>query len=104
MAEEDTEENPFVPALIDKTIPLEAPLALTHDATINQAKEADVHYTNQMLGILHHVLPQAKSIAGLTRLITTVNQTLEMRRKLLNLQYGAPKDTNTRPGTLTPLE
>lgn len=65
------------------------PAPLTESSSLKEAKRVDVQVTNDMLTSCYHGLSQATSITALSRMIDTTLKVIEVRRKVLCLEYGA---------------
>lgn len=102
----DEPENLPAPLTIEYVVPdtfeLTIPEPLQADDTLKQAKHADVQVANDMLGLCYAAIPMARSIQSLCKLIDTSLKTIEVRRKVLNLEYGHPDKGPS--SAFTPLE
>lgn len=88
MSDETPKDNlPITTPSNDLT--LRSPEDLHPDDTIKQAKSKDLSILNDMLKAAYVGLGSVKTVSSLCKLISTVNQTVELRRKAANLQFGA---------------
>lgn len=71
------------------TLQLEDPTPVTRNNSLNEVIDSDLSITNNVLKALHVGWSHVKSISSLCKMADTTLNTLEKRRKLLNLQYGA---------------
>jgi len=100
----DPAEPSEPPAILAKAnVQIGVPEALSEGATLKQAQRVDVQVTNDMLTTCYHGIGQAKSLSSLFRGIDTTLKVIEVRRKVLNLEYGAPSN-GTRKSFVDPLE
>jgi len=71
------------------TLQLDDPTPVTRSNSLNEVIDSDLSITNNVLKALHVGWSHVKSISSLCKMADTTLNTLEKRRKLLNLQYGA---------------
>lgn len=92
MSDKPESSGSDLPILQEAEVALPAPADIAPDATIGQAKQADVAVANDMLRICYAGLNEVKSLGQLSRMVSTTMDVLEKRRKLMCLDYGPPRE------------
>lgn len=83
--------DPTSPAPLEPYALIDAPESfpeLMHDATLKDAKVADIDIANFLLKAAHTGWGHVKSIAGIVAMTDTTIKAVKFRRDILNLQYG----------------
>jgi hypothetical protein len=94
----ETEDSPII---------LEATEPLMVNASLEDAKKADLPIMNAVVAAVYASWPNVKSIDSLCKMVKATNEAIEGRRKVLGLPYGsenkAPAD-KTIPGFFSPVD
>lgn len=87
------EQSKELTALENDTPPLELtitePTSVSRKSSLEEVIDSDIDVANNVLKALHAGWSVVRTIPSLCKMADTTLNTLERRRKLLNLQYGA---------------
>lgn len=88
------EEGISLPVTTNPKINITLPPDIQVGDSLNQVKSVDLQVTNDMLKACYFTLGHAKTVSSMCKAIEVTLNTVERRRKLLNLQYGAPNQVS----------